>query len=65
MEQDGFAGTMVEVHTPGLHADPLISGYAVGLHEQNETPHFLGSPVNVFLPADSDFDPAVAESKAV
>lgn len=57
--------TLVEVHTPGLHADPLISDYAVGLHEQDEIPHFLGSPVSQFLSADSDFDPAVAESGAV
>lgn len=56
--------TLLEVHTPGLHADPLIATHAVGLHDPGETPEFLGSPVNRFLPADTDFDPSIAESKA-
>ncbi|MFI1568989.1 cupin domain-containing protein [Streptomyces sp. NPDC020490] len=55
--------TLVEVHTPGLHADPLVESYAIGLHDDGETPEFLGSPINSFLPPESDFDPSVAESK--
>jgi mannose-6-phosphate isomerase-like protein (cupin superfamily) len=57
--------TLLEVHTPGLHADPLISEHAVGLYDVEEAPQFLGFPVNEFLPADSGFDPSVAEIKAV
>jgi mannose-6-phosphate isomerase-like protein (cupin superfamily) len=53
--------TLVEVHTPGLQDDPLIAAYAVGLHDTEETPEFLGSPVSVFLPESSTFDPSVAE----
>jgi len=56
--------TLIEVHTPGLQNDPLIKNYAVGLHEMGETPAFLGSPVSEFLPADSMFDPAIAEKYA-
>jgi mannose-6-phosphate isomerase-like protein (cupin superfamily) len=55
--------TLVEVHTPGLQADPLIAEFAVGLHDPEETPKFLGEPVNEFLSPDSDFDPSIAESK--
>ncbi|MEU6646656.1 cupin domain-containing protein [Saccharomonospora sp. NPDC046836] len=57
--------TVVEVHTPGMQHDPTISGFAVGLHDNGETPDFLGSPVNEFLPPDSGFDPGIAEQKAV
>jgi mannose-6-phosphate isomerase-like protein (cupin superfamily) len=56
--------TLIEVHTPGLQDDPLITSYAVGLFDPGETPRFLGSPVNEFLPDDSPFDPSVAESQA-
>jgi mannose-6-phosphate isomerase-like protein (cupin superfamily) len=52
---------LVEVHTPGLHDDPLVSSFAVGLFDDGEAPDFLGSPANEFLPEDSDFDPRVAE----
>jgi quercetin dioxygenase-like cupin family protein len=55
---------LFEVHTPGLHADPLISSFAVGLHDPDEDPDFLGSPVNRFLPEGSSFDPSVAERQA-
>ena len=56
--------TLVEVHTPGMQHDGLISGYAVGLYDESERPEFLGSPVTEFLAADSTFDPAVAEKLA-
>lgn len=56
--------TLVEVHTPGMQHDALISGYAVGLFADGEAPQFLGSPVTEFLPEDSTFDPAVAEKLA-
>jgi mannose-6-phosphate isomerase-like protein (cupin superfamily) len=56
--------TLVEVHTPGMQHDGLISGFAVGLHDDAEPREFLGSPVTEFLPADSTFDPAVAEKLA-
>ncbi len=52
---------LVEVHTPGLQDDPLIKDFAVALFDEDEARHYLGSPVNEFLPEDSDFDPAVAE----
>lgn len=54
--------TLVEVHTPGMHHDGLISGFAVGLFEDDERGEFLGSPVTEFLPDDSAFDPRVAEN---
>jgi mannose-6-phosphate isomerase-like protein (cupin superfamily) len=56
--------TLVEVHTPGMQHDPLISTYAVGLHDDAEVPRFLGSPVTAFLLEDSTFDPRVAEKLA-
>lgn len=56
--------TLIEVHSPGLHADPLVKAFAVGLHRDGEVPDFLGSPVNEFLPEGSSFDPAVAERQA-
>jgi mannose-6-phosphate isomerase-like protein (cupin superfamily) len=56
---------LIEVHPPGLHADPLIAEFAVGLHDPDETPSFLGSPVNRFLPDGEDYDTSVAESHAV
>jgi mannose-6-phosphate isomerase-like protein (cupin superfamily) len=56
--------TLVEVHTPGMQHDGLISGFAVGLHDDGEPREFLGSPVTEFLPDDSTFDPAVAEKLA-
>lgn len=55
---------LFEVHTPGLQADPLISGFAIGLHDPDESPDFLGSPINQFLPEGSTFDPSVAERHA-
>lgn len=55
---------LLEVHTPGLHADPLISEFAVSLLDDDETPEFLGSPVNEFLPEGHPFDPSIAEAKA-
>lgn len=55
--------TLLEVHTPGLQDDPLIKSFAVGLHDPDEVPEFLGSPVNEFLPADSGFDTAPAEAR--
>jgi mannose-6-phosphate isomerase-like protein (cupin superfamily) len=58
------ACTLIEVHSPGLHADPLVESFAVGLHDEGETPNFLGSPVNTFLPDDSTFDQSIAEGKA-
>jgi mannose-6-phosphate isomerase-like protein (cupin superfamily) len=56
--------TLIEVHTPGLQDDPLIKPFAVGLHDPEETPEFLGSPVNEFLPEESNFDSSVAERRA-
>jgi mannose-6-phosphate isomerase-like protein (cupin superfamily) len=56
--------TLVEVHTPGMQHDGLISGFAVSLHEDGEPRRFLGSPVTQFLPDDSSFDPRVAEKLA-
>lgn len=56
--------TLIEVHSPGLHADPLVKTFAVGLHHDGEQPAFVGSPVNTFLPEDSSFDPTVAERQA-
>lgn len=56
--------TLVEVHSPGLHADPLVKAFAVSLHDEGEDPAFLGSPVNTFLTEDSDFDPSIAERHA-
>lgn len=53
--------TLVEVHTPGLQDDPLIKRFAVGLHDDGETPERLGSPVNTFLPDGDAFDPSIAE----
>ncbi|MFC4950684.1 cupin domain-containing protein [Pseudonocardia sp. GCM10023141] len=61
--RSGAPCTLVEVHTPGLQHDPLISGYAVGLHDEGEVPEFLGSPVSEF-PDDPAFDVAVAEKAA-
>lgn len=62
--KSGEPCTLVEVHTPGMQHDGLISGYAVGLYDDGEQPEFLGSPVTEFLAADSTFDPAVAEKLA-
>jgi mannose-6-phosphate isomerase-like protein (cupin superfamily) len=56
--------TLIEVHSPGLHADPLVERFAVGLHGTDEIPAFLGSPANEFLPDDAAFDQSVAERKA-
>lgn len=56
--------TLLEVHTPGLQDDPLIKSFAVGLHDGDEVPEFLGSPVNEFLPEGAGFDTSVAERKA-
>jgi mannose-6-phosphate isomerase-like protein (cupin superfamily) len=56
--------TLIEVHSPGLHADPLVKKFAVSLHRDGEVPDFLGSPVNTFLPENDSFDPSVAEQKA-
>lgn len=56
--------TLVEVHTPGMQHDGLISGYAVGLYDEDEPRVFLGSPITEFLPEGSTFDPAVAEKLA-
>lgn len=56
--------TLVEVHTPGMQHDGLISGFAVGLFEDDEPREFLGSPVTEFLPESSTFDPRVAEKYA-
>jgi mannose-6-phosphate isomerase-like protein (cupin superfamily) len=56
--------TLIEVHSPGLHADPLVESFAVGLFDENEEPRFLGSPVNSFLSEDSTFDPSIAERKS-
>ena len=56
--------TLVEVHTPGMQHDALISGFAVGLFDDDEPREFLGSPVTEFLPEDSTFDPRVAEKLA-
>jgi len=53
--------TMVEVHAPGMQADPTVAGFATALFDDGEAPATTGSPVNTFLPAWSDFDPAVAE----
>jgi mannose-6-phosphate isomerase-like protein (cupin superfamily) len=55
---------LLEVHAPGLHADPLVSGFAVGLFEDGETPDFTGSPVNEFLHEGHPFDPSIAESRS-
>ncbi|WP_329000212.1 cupin domain-containing protein [Kribbella sp. NBC_00709] len=52
---------LVEVHTPGLQDDPLVKAFAVGLFDDDETPAYLGAPVNEFLPEDTDFDPSIAE----
>lgn len=52
--------TIVEVHTPGLQADPLIKSYAVPLFEADEVPNHLGSPVSEF----PDFDGSIAEKQA-
>jgi len=56
--------TLVEVHTPGMQHDSLISGFAVSLHDDGEPQQFLGSPVTKFLPDDSTFDPSIAEKSA-
>jgi quercetin dioxygenase-like cupin family protein len=56
--------TLVEVHTPGMQHDALISGFAVGLHDEGEPVEFLGSPVTEFLPDGSAFDPSTAEKQA-
>lgn len=55
--------TLVEVHAPGMQHDGLISGFAVGLFD-DEPREFLGSPVTEFLPEGSRFDPRVAEQLA-
>ncbi|HLU58590.1 MAG TPA: cupin domain-containing protein [Pseudonocardia sp.] len=55
--------TMVEVHAPGMQADPSIARFAVGLYDEQEVPAPTGSPVNRFLPEDSDFDPSIAEKQ--
>lgn len=52
---------LVEVHTPGLQDDPLIKSFALGLFDEEEPRAYLGSPVNQFLPHDTDFDPSIAE----
>jgi quercetin dioxygenase-like cupin family protein len=58
------ACTLVEVHAPGMQHDPSIAGFAVGLYGEQELPAPAGTPVNRFLPADSGFDPRVAEKQA-
>jgi mannose-6-phosphate isomerase-like protein (cupin superfamily) len=55
---------LFEVHTPGLQHDPSISAHATGLHDEGETPRFLGAPVTEFLPEGSTFDPLIAEQKS-
>jgi mannose-6-phosphate isomerase-like protein (cupin superfamily) len=52
---------LVEVHAPGLHADPLISEHAVGLFDEGEGRAFTGAPYNTFL-VEGSFDTSVAES---
>jgi quercetin dioxygenase-like cupin family protein len=55
---------LLEVHSPGLQDDPIVSSFAVGLFGPDEERDYLGSPANTFLPGDSPFDPLVAEAKA-
>ena len=55
---------LFEVHTPGLQADPKHADFAVGLHDEGETPDYLGLPMNEFLADDDPFDPTIAESKS-
>ena len=55
--------TVIEVHTPGLHDDPIIKSFAVGLFGPDEEPDFSGAPVNIFLGDDSPFDRSIAEAK--
>ncbi|WP_395105072.1 cupin domain-containing protein [Actinomadura sp. SCN-SB] len=62
--KSGKPCVLIEVHTPGLHADPLVSGFAVALHDEGETPRYLGSPSNRFLPDDEEYDTSVAENQA-
>ena len=56
--------TLVEVHSPGMQADPSVSAFAVGLFDEDETPAPTGSPVNRFVPDDAGFDRRIAEGRA-
>lgn len=51
---------LIEVHAPGLQADPMVEGVALGLFGQGEAVRTSGSPVNRFL----EHDPTAAESKS-
>ncbi|HEY3472306.1 MAG TPA: cupin domain-containing protein [Amycolatopsis sp.] len=53
---------MVEVHSPGLQADPTIREFAVGLFDERETPALAGTPVTEFV--TDGFDAAVVEKLA-
>ena len=46
-----------------MQHDTLISGFAVGLHDEGEPVEFLGSPVTEWLPDGSTFDPGIAEKQ--
>jgi mannose-6-phosphate isomerase-like protein (cupin superfamily) len=56
--------TMVEVHAPGMQHDPTVAAFAVGLFGEKELAAPTGSPMNRFLPEDSDFDRRIAEKQA-
>ncbi|TQM14620.1 cupin domain-containing protein [Pseudonocardia kunmingensis] len=56
--------TLVEVHAPGMQHDPTVAAFAVGLFGEREEPDPAGTPMNRFLPEDSDFDPRIAEEQA-
>lgn len=56
--------TLVEVHTPGMQHDPSVQAFAVGLHDEQETPEFLGTPVNEFPEPAPGFDLAAVEKQA-
>ncbi|MCR2765009.1 cupin domain-containing protein [Microbacterium sp. zg.B48] len=57
--------TVTEVHSPGLHADPMLSDFAEPLFDAEENIAYLGNPVNKFLDETDPFDVSVAESKIV
>lgn len=50
--------TLIQVHSPGLQADPVMSAAAVGLFDDGESTTTTGSPNNTFV----DYDPKPAES---
>lgn len=57
--------TVTEVHSLGLHSDPMVSDFAEPLFHEDEEATYLGDPVNRFLDDDDPFEVSVAESKIV